>query len=66
MFFKKKTPQKPTKPNKTTKQESIYKNDFSQEKRLYEFKENMKKLSQNENSAMILAKQLSRLIQKSK
>ncbi|AJC92390.1 hypothetical protein CSUB8523_0869 [Campylobacter subantarcticus LMG 24377] len=65
-MFLKKTPQKPTKPNNTTNQESIYKNDFSQEKRLYEFKENMKKLSQNENSAMILAKQLSRLIQKSK
>ncbi|AJC94036.1 molybdenum cofactor biosynthesis protein [Campylobacter volucris] len=64
MFFKKKTPQ--TKQNNTLKQNSITKTDFAQEKRLYEFKNNMKKLSQDENSAMLLAKQLSRLIIKSK
>lgn len=64
MFFKKKTPQ--TKQNNTSKQNSIVKTDFAQDKRLYEFKNNMKKLSQDENSAMLLAKQLSRLIIKSK
>ncbi|MBF7042759.1 molybdenum cofactor biosynthesis protein [Campylobacter volucris] len=64
MFFKKKTPQ--TKQNNTSKQNSTTKTDFAQEKRLYEFKNNMKKLSQDENSAMLLAKQLSRLIIKSK
>lgn len=64
MFFKKKTPQ--TKQNNTLKQNSTTKTDFAQEKRLYEFKNNMKKLSQDENSAMLLAKQLSRLIIKSK
>ncbi|MBF7044841.1 hypothetical protein, partial [Campylobacter volucris] len=63
MFFKKKTPQ--TKQNNTLKQNSTTKTDFAQEKRLYEFKNNMKKLSQDENSAMLLAKQLSRLIIKS-
>ncbi|AJD06264.1 hypothetical protein [Campylobacter lari] len=60
MFFKKKTMQK------QVKQNNISNNDFAQEKRLYEFKENMKKLSKDENSAKLLARQLSRLIQKSK
>lgn len=64
MFFKKKTPQ--TKQNNTSKQNNTAKTDFAQEKRLCEFKNNMKKLSQDENSAMLLAKQLSRLIIKSK
>ncbi|EGK7513647.1 TPA: molybdenum cofactor biosynthesis protein [Campylobacter lari] len=60
MFFKKKTAQKQAKQNNTSN------NDFAQEKRLYEFRENMKKLSKDENSAKLLARQLSRLIQKSK
>ncbi|EAL0271218.1 molybdenum cofactor biosynthesis protein [Campylobacter lari] len=60
MFFKKKTMQK------QVKQNNISNNDFAQEKRLYEFRENMKKLSKDENSAKLLARQLSRLIQKSK
>ncbi|HEG2606020.1 molybdenum cofactor biosynthesis protein [Campylobacter sp. W0066.1] len=60
MFFKKKTTQKQIKQNNTSN------NDFAQEKRLYEFRENMKKLSKDENSAKLLARQLSRLIQKSK
>ncbi|XMD72843.1 hypothetical protein UPTC15744_00825 [Campylobacter lari] len=51
---------------KQVKQNNISNNDFAQEKRLYEFKENMKKLSKDENSAKLLARQLSRLIQKSK
>ncbi|EAJ0348533.1 molybdenum cofactor biosynthesis protein [Campylobacter lari] len=66
MFFKKKTAQKQVKQNNISKQDNTLNNDFAQEKRLYEFKENMKKLSKNENSAKLLAKQLSRLIQKSK
>ncbi|MCV3446343.1 molybdenum cofactor biosynthesis protein [Campylobacter lari] len=60
MFFKKKTVQKQANQNNTSN------NDFAQEKRLYEFRENMKKLSKDENSAKLLAKQLSRLILKSK
>lgn len=57
MFFKKS--------NKTkTKNTKISSQDFSQEKRLYEFKENMKKLSKDTKSAEFLAKQLSRLIKK--
>ncbi|WP_257928184.1 hypothetical protein UPTC5044_0741 [Campylobacter lari] len=60
MFFKKKTVQKQVNQNNTSN------NDFAQEKRLYEFRENMKKLSKDENSAKLLAKQLSRLILKSK
>ncbi|MCV3393965.1 molybdenum cofactor biosynthesis protein [Campylobacter sp. CNRCH_2013_0671h] len=66
MFFKKKTAQKQIKQNNISKQDNTLNNDFTQEKRLYEFRENMKKLSKNENSAKLLAKQLSRLIQKSK
>ncbi|EAI8628675.1 molybdenum cofactor biosynthesis protein [Campylobacter lari] len=66
MFFKKKTVQKQVKQNNISKQDNTLNNDFAQEKRLYEFRENMKKLSKNENSAKLLAKQLSRLIQKSK
>ncbi|AJC84627.1 hypothetical protein [Campylobacter peloridis] len=67
MFFKKKNTQKTTKQNNNLKQNDFIKNnDITQEKRLFEFKENIKKLSKNENSAIILAKQLSRLIQKSK
>ncbi|EAJ5678019.1 molybdenum cofactor biosynthesis protein [Campylobacter lari] len=66
MFFKKKTAQKQVKQNNISKQDNTLNNDFTQEKRLYEFRENMKKLSKNENSAKLLAKQLSRLIQKSK
>ncbi|EAI4440400.1 MULTISPECIES: molybdenum cofactor biosynthesis protein [Campylobacter] len=66
MFFKKKTAQKQVKQNNISKQDNTLNNDFAQEKRLYEFRENMKKLSKNENSAKLLAKQLSRLIQKSK
>ncbi len=53
MFFKK-TPQKISKQNE----------DFSQEKRLYEFRENIKRLSKNEKSVEFLAKQLSRLVEK--
>ncbi|EAI7247759.1 molybdenum cofactor biosynthesis protein [Campylobacter lari] len=49
-----------------SKQNNTSNNDFTQEKRLYEFRENMKKLSKDENSAKLLARQLSRLIQKSK
>ncbi|WP_139470657.1 molybdenum cofactor biosynthesis protein [Campylobacter armoricus] len=66
MFFmkKKKIPKIPKK-NISYQQDIGFENDFAQEKRLYDFKENMKKLSKDENSAMILAKQLSRLIQKS-
>ncbi|AJC86271.1 hypothetical protein [Campylobacter sp. RM16704] len=66
MFFmkKKKIPIAPKKDN-NYKQDIGFESDFAQEKRLYEFKENMKKLSKDENTAMILAKQLSRLIQKS-
>lgn len=59
-MFKKKIVQKPAKQNNTLN------NDFAQEKRLYEFRENMKKLSKDENSAKLLARQLSKLIQKSK
>ncbi|EAI3905647.1 MULTISPECIES: molybdenum cofactor biosynthesis protein [Campylobacter] len=66
MFFKKKTAQKQVKQNNISKQDNTLNNDFAQEKRLYEFRENMKKLSKDENSAKLLAKQLSRLIQKSK
>ncbi|MFG5140275.1 molybdenum cofactor biosynthesis protein [Campylobacter lari] len=66
MFFKKKTAQKQVKQNNISKQDNTLNNNFAQEKRLYEFRENMKKLSKNENSAKLLAKQLSRLIQKSK
>ncbi|EAK9943972.1 molybdenum cofactor biosynthesis protein [Campylobacter lari] len=66
MFFKKKTIQKQVNQNNTSKQNNTSNNDFAQEKRLYEFRENMKKLSKDENSAKLLAKQLSRLIQKSK
>ncbi|EGH4467275.1 molybdenum cofactor biosynthesis protein [Campylobacter lari] len=66
MFFKKKTVQKQVNQNNTSKQNNTSNNDFAQEKRLYEFRENMKKLSKDENSAKLLAKQLSRLIQKSK
>ncbi|EAJ6151627.1 TPA: molybdenum cofactor biosynthesis protein [Campylobacter lari subsp. concheus] len=65
MFFKKKIVQKQVKQNNTSKQDNTS-NDFTQEKRLYEFRENMKKLSKDENSAKLLARQLSRLIQKSK
>ncbi|MCR8685723.1 molybdenum cofactor biosynthesis protein [Campylobacter sp. 1569] len=65
MFFKKKIVQKQVKQNNTSKQDNTS-NDFTQEKRLYEFRENMKKLSKDENSAKFLARQLSRLIQKSK
>ncbi|EAK0793148.1 UNVERIFIED_CONTAM: molybdenum cofactor biosynthesis protein [Campylobacter lari] len=65
MFFKKKTVQKQVNQNNTSKQNNTS-NDFAQEKRLYEFREKMKKLSKDENSAKLLAKQLSRLIQKSK
>ncbi|EGO4877371.1 hypothetical protein UPTC5083_00747 [Campylobacter lari] len=66
MFFKKKTVQKQVNQNNTSKQNNTSNNDFAQEKRLYEFRENMKKLSKDENSAKLLAKQLSRLILKSK
>ncbi|AJD01689.1 molybdenum cofactor biosynthesis protein [Campylobacter lari] len=66
MFFKKKIVQKQVNQNNTSKQNNTSNNDFAQEKRLYEFRENMKKLSKDENSAKLLAKQLSRLIQKSK
>ncbi|EAK0445856.1 molybdenum cofactor biosynthesis protein [Campylobacter lari] len=66
MFFKKKTIQKQVNQNNTSKQNNTSNNDFAQEKRLYEFRENMKKLSKDENSAKLLAKQLSRLILKSK
>ncbi|MCV3386466.1 molybdenum cofactor biosynthesis protein [Campylobacter lari] len=66
MFFKKKTAQKQVKQNNISKQDNTLNNDFAQEKRLYEFRENMKKLSKDENSAKLLARQLSRLIQKSK
>ncbi|OCX42780.1 hypothetical protein A7X81_05505 [Campylobacter ornithocola] len=66
MFFKKKTIQKQVNQSNTSKQNNTLNNDFSQEKRLYEFRENMKKLSKDENSAKLLARQLSRLIQKSK
>ncbi|EAI4827915.1 molybdenum cofactor biosynthesis protein [Campylobacter lari] len=65
MFFKKKTVQKQVNQNNTSKQNNTS-NDFAQEKRLYEFREKMKKLSKDENSAKLLAKQLSRLILKSK
>ncbi|MCV3377099.1 molybdenum cofactor biosynthesis protein [Campylobacter sp. IFREMER_LSEM_CL2194] len=66
MFFKKKTIQKQVNQNNISKQDNTLNNDFAQEKRLYEFRENMKKLSKDENSAKLLAKQLSRLILKSK
>ncbi|AKJ53529.1 hypothetical protein CD56_04015 [Campylobacter lari] len=66
MFFKKKTTQRQVNQNNTSKQNNTSNNDFAQEKRLYEFRENMKKLSKDENSAKLLAKQLSRLILKSK
>ncbi|AJD03300.1 hypothetical protein [Campylobacter lari] len=66
MFFKKKTVQKQVNQNNASKQNNTSNNDFAQEKRLYEFRENMKKLSKDENSAKLLAKQLSRLILKSK
>ncbi|MBT0825001.1 MULTISPECIES: molybdenum cofactor biosynthesis protein [Campylobacter] len=66
MFFKKKIVQKQVKQNNILKQDNTLNNDFTQEKRLYEFRENMKKLSKDENSAKLLARQLSRLIQKSK
>lgn len=66
MFFKKKTAQKQVNQNNISKQNNTSNNDFAQEKRLYEFRENMKKLSKDENSAKLLARQLSRLIQKSK
>ncbi|BEK14059.1 molybdenum cofactor biosynthesis protein [Campylobacter lari] len=66
MFFKKKTAQKQSNQSNNSKQNNTSNNDFAQEKRLYEFRENMKKLSKDENSAKLLAKQLSRLIQKSK
>ncbi|HEC1747931.1 hypothetical protein L8W40_03640 [Campylobacter sp. IFREMER_LSEM_CL1846] len=55
MFFKKKTAQKQVKQNNISKQDNTLNNDFAQEKRLYEFRENMKKLSKNENSAKLLA-----------
>ncbi|EAJ0360355.1 molybdenum cofactor biosynthesis protein [Campylobacter lari] len=66
MFFKKKTAQKQANQSNISKQNNTSNNDFTQEKRLYEFRENMKKLSKDENSAKLLARQLSRLIQKSK
>lgn len=66
MFFKKKIVQKQVKQNNILKQDNTLNNDFTQEKRLYEFRENMKKLSKDENNAKLLARQLSRLIQKSK
>ncbi|WP_257937596.1 molybdenum cofactor biosynthesis protein [Campylobacter lari] len=66
MFFKKKTVQKQVNQNNASKQNNTSNNDFAQEKRLYEFRENMKKLSKDENSAKLLARQLSRLILKSK
>ncbi|EGK8097428.1 molybdenum cofactor biosynthesis protein [Campylobacter lari] len=66
MFFKKKTTQKQVNQSNTSKQNNTSNNDFAQEKRLYEFRKNMKKLSKDENSAKLLARQLSRLIQKSK
>ncbi|HEC1781714.1 TPA: hypothetical protein R1732_001284, partial [Campylobacter lari] len=43
MFFKKKTAQKQANQSNTSKQNNTS-NDFAQEKRLYEFRENMKKL----------------------
>ncbi|MBX1175918.1 molybdenum cofactor biosynthesis protein [Campylobacter lari] len=56
MFFKKKTAQKQSNQSNNSKQNNTSNNDFAQEKRLYEFRENMKKLSKDENSAKLLAK----------